>query len=128
MDVPRRNIPDLEGLSLDHSATTTFVRFDQSFQIGSIDSSDGRNAGLQDLREAYLKIGSLRPSHYVFHSGCGLSNNCHPSGKMDGKTKSLYPVAEMDRLTKALLFTRTLCRANHRSRTGEAGRSLFDRY
>jgi hypothetical protein len=100
MHVPRRNIPDLEGLSLDHSAATTFVQFDQSFQIGSIDSSDGRNAGLQDPHEAYLKIGSLRPSHYVFHSGCGLSNNCHPSGKMDGKTKSLYPVAEVDRLTK----------------------------
>ena len=47
---------------------------------------------------------------------------------MDGKTKSLHPVAKVDRLTKALLFTRTLCRAAHRSRTGEAGRSLFDRY
>jgi len=91
-------------------------------------SSPPANAGLQDPREAYLKIGSLCPSHYVFHSGCSLSNNCHPPGKMDGKTKSLYPVAEVDRLTKPLLFTRSLCRATRSSRTGEAGRSLFDRY
>jgi hypothetical protein len=32
-------------------------------------------------------------AHFVFHRGCDLFNNCHPSGEMDGKTKNLYPRA-----------------------------------
>jgi len=79
-------------------------------------------------REAYLKIGRLHPRRCVFHSGCDLFNHCHPSSPLAGKTKNLCPLAEVDRLVKALSFTCTFRRAAHHPWTGEAGRNLFNRY
>jgi hypothetical protein len=84
--------------------------------------------GLQDLREAYPKIDGLCLSHCVFYSGRDLFDTCHPSSTLDGKTKSVCPLSEVGQLAEALFFTGTLCRATYRSRTGEAGGSVFNRH
>jgi hypothetical protein len=91
----------------------------------SIPSAGGKLASRVHVG-AYPKIDGFRPGHCVFHSGCGLFENCHSSSAVDGKEKGLRPIAEMDRLTPAVPFTRPFRRASGRARTGEAGRSVFD--
>lgn len=86
----------------------------------------GGAPGLQGLREPNTKIGSLCLGHCVFYSGCDLFDSRHPSSTLDGKTKNICPLSEVDRFAEALSFTRAFCGATHRSRTGQAGRSLFD--
>ena len=55
-----------------------------------------------DLREAYSKIGGVCHCHFVFHGRRHFFNSCHPFSSLDGKTKNICPLSEVDRIAKAL--------------------------